>query len=83
MSCIQQDDENSGTANEDGMEVLDKYHLDCLKKKKIQAKAAYTRTRRKLMSLMDSYLPSRKQIREALQQTDDAQQVALKIMGHL
>ena len=62
------------------MKVIDRYHLDGLKRKKTQAKAACTRTRRKLMVLMDSDLPSRRQIREALQQIDDAQQVALEIM---
>ena len=62
------------------MKVIDRYHVDGLKRKKTQAKAACTRTRRKLMALMDSDLPSRRQIREALQQIDDAQQVALKIM---
>ena len=63
------------------MEVIDKYHLDGLKRKKTQAKAACARTRRKPIALMDSDLPSRRQIREALQQIDDAQQVALEIMG--
>ena len=62
------------------MKVIDRYHVDGLKRKKTQAKAACTRTRRKLMTLMDSDLPSRRQIREALQQIDDAQQVALEIM---
>ena len=62
------------------MKVIDRYHVDGLKRKKTQAKAACTRTRRKLMALMDSDLPSRRQIREALQQIDDAQQVALEIM---
>ena len=62
------------------MKDIDRYRLDGLKRKKTQAKAACTRTRRKLMVLMDSDLPSQRQIREALQQIDDAQQVALEIM---
>ena len=62
------------------MEVIDRYHLDGLKRKKTQAKAACTRTRRKLMALMDSDLPSRRRIRVSLQQIDDAQQVVLEIM---
>ena len=33
-----------------------------------------------ILALMDSDLPSRRQIRESLQQIDDAQQVALGIM---
>ena len=65
------------------MEDSDRYHLDGLKRKRTQAKAACTRTRRKLMALVDSDLPSRRQIREALQQIDDAQQVALEIMGEI
>ena len=35
------------------------------------------------MTLMDSDLPSRRRIREALQHIDDAQQVALKIMSEI
>ena len=68
ISYIQQDNENGENANEDATEVIDGYHLDGLKRKKTQAKAACTRTIRKLMTLMDSDLPSRRQIREALQQ---------------
>ena len=71
MSYIQQDDENGSKANEDAMEVIDRYHLDGVKRKKTEAKAACTRTRRKLMALMDSDLPSRRQIRKALHQIDD------------
>ena len=33
-----------------------------------------------VLALMDSDLPSRRQVREALQQIDDVQQVALEIM---
>ena len=65
------------------MEVIDRYHLDGLKRKKTQAKVVCTRTRRKLMALMDSDLPSRRQIREALLQINHAQQVALEIMGEI
>ena len=83
MSYIQQDDENDRKGNKDVMEVIDRYHLDGLKRKKTQAKAACTRTRAKLMALMDSDLPSRRQIREASQKIDDAQQVALEIMGEI
>ena len=39
------------------MEVIDRYDLDGLKRKKTQAKAACARTKRKLMALMDSDLP--------------------------
>ena len=83
MSYIQQDDENDRKGNKDAMEVIDRYHLDGLKRKKTQAKAACTRTRAKLMALMDSDLPSRRQIRDASQKIDDAQQVALEIMGEI
>ena len=38
MSYIQQDNENSGNANEDAMKIIDRYHLDGLKRKKTQAK---------------------------------------------
>ena len=79
MPHIQQDNENGRKADEDAMEVIDRYHLDSLKRKKTQAKAACTRTR-KLMALMDSDRPSRRQIRQVLQQIDDAQQVALEII---
>ena len=65
MSYIQQDNENGRKGNEDTIEVIDRYHIDELKRK-TQAKAACTRTRRKLMALMDSDLPSKRQIREAL-----------------
>ena len=54
------------------MAVIDRYHIDGLKRKKTQAKAACTRIRRKLMILMDSNLPSRRQIREALKQIREA-----------
>ena len=57
------------------MEVINRYHLDGLKKKKTQTRAAYTRTRRKLLTLIDFDLSSKRQITEALQQIDDAQQV--------
>ena len=80
MSYIQQDSENGGNVSEDAVEVIDRYHLDGLKSKKTQAKAACTRTRRKLMALMDSDMHSRRQIRKALQQIDDPQQVVLEIM---
>ena len=83
MPYIQQDDWNDRKGNKDAMEVIDRYHLDGLKRKKTQAKAACTRTRAKLMALMDSDLPSRTQIREASQKIDDAQQVALEIMGEI
>ena len=33
---------NGGKADEDAMEVIDRYHLDDLKRKKTQAKAACT-----------------------------------------
>ena len=72
MSYIQQDNENGRKGNEDTIEVIDRYHIDELKRRKTQAKAACTRTRRKLMALMDSDLPSKRQIREALWQIDDA-----------
>ena len=72
MSYIQQDNGNGSKGNGDAMEAIDGYHLDGLKRKKTQAKAACTRTRRKLMALMDSDLPSRRQIIKALQQIDDA-----------
>ena len=82
MSYIHQDRGSGGKPNEDAMEVIDRY-VDGLKRKKTQAKAAYTRTRRKLMALIDSDLPSGRQIREALQQTDDVQQVAQEIMSEI
>ena len=68
MSYTQQDDENGSKANEDAMEVIDRYHLDGLKRKKTLAKVECTRTRRKLVALMNSDLPPRKQIRKALQE---------------
>ena len=52
MSYIQQEDENSRKANEDAMEVIDRYYLDGLNRKKTQAEAACTRTRIKIMALM-------------------------------
>ena len=79
MSYIQQDNEN-GERQWGCNEVIDRYHLDGLTRKKTKPKAASARTRRKLMALIDSDLPSRRQIREALQQIDDAQQVTLEIM---
>ena len=81
MSYSQQDDENGRKANEDTMEVIDRYHINVLRRKETQAKTACTRTRRKLMELMDSDLQSRRQIREVLQPIDDAQQI--KIMGEI
>ena len=66
MSYIQQDNENGENFNEDAVEVIYRYHLDGLKRKKTQSKAAWTRTRRKLVTLIDCDLPSRRQIREAL-----------------
>ena len=74
---IQQDDENGRKANEDAMRVIVRYHLNGLRRKETQAKAACTRARRKLMALMDSDLQSRRQIKEVLQQTDDAQQIEI------
>ena len=74
---IQQDDENGRKANEDAMEVIVRYHLNGLRRKETQAKAACTRTRRKLMALMDSDLQSRRQIKEVLQQIDDTQQIEI------
>ena len=38
MSYIQQDNENDENANEDAMEVIDRYYLDGLKKKKLTLK---------------------------------------------
>ena len=71
MSYIQQNDENGSKTNKDAMEIIDRYHLDGLKRKKTQAKAVCRRTRRKLMTI------------KALQQIDDAQQVALEIMSEI
>ena len=79
MSYIKKDNENGENINEDAMEVIGRYHVDGLKKKKTQSKAACTRTRRKLIALMDSGLPSRREVGEALQKIDDAQQVAQEI----
>ena len=73
MSCIQQDNENGKNVNEEALEATDRYHLDGLKRKKTLAKAAFIRTR-------ISFWSSRRQIREALQQKDDAQQVTLEII---
>ena len=81
MSYIQQDDENGRKANEDTIKAIDRYHLNGLRRKETQAKAACTRTRRKLMALIDSDLQSRRQIREVLQPIDDAQQIEL--MGEI
>ena len=79
MPYIKKDNENGENINEDAMEVIGRYHVDGLKKKKTQSKAACTRTRRKLIALMDSGLPSRREVGEALQKIDDAQQVAQEI----
>ena len=38
MLYIQQGDENGGKANEDAMEVTDRYHVDGLKRKKRRLK---------------------------------------------
>ena len=38
MSCIQQDNENGDNANEGAMKIIDRFHLDGLKRKKTQAK---------------------------------------------
>ena len=83
MSYIKQDNGNGGKTNEDAMEVIDRYHLDGLKRKKTLAKAAYTRARRKTMTSIDSDPASRRKTRETLQQIDEAQQVALEIMGKI
>ena len=40
MWYIQQYNEKGGNANEDAMEVINSYHVDGLKRKKTQAKAA-------------------------------------------
>ena len=63
MSYIQQYNENGASTNEDAMKVIDRYHLDSLKNNKTQANATCQRTKRKLMALMDSDLPSRRQER--------------------
>ena len=83
MPYIQEDHENGSKASEDAIEVIDSYHLDGLKRKKTQHKVACTRTRRKLKALMDSDLQSRREIRNALQQIDDAQQVTLEITSEI
>ena len=53
-----------------------------LKKKKAKAKSACTRSRRQLLKLVNLDLPSRRQIRNALQlqEIDTVQQEALNIM---
>ena len=48
--------------------------------KKIPWGQAYKMKNQIVLALMDSDLPSRRQVREALQQIDDVQQVALEIM---
>ena len=65
------------------MEVIDRYHLDDPRRKETQAKAACTRTAKKLIALINSDLSSRRQIREASQKIVDSQQVALEIMGEI
>ena len=72
MSCIQQDNENGKNVNKDAIEATGRYHLDGLKRKKTLAKVAFIRTR-------IGFWSSRRQIREALQQIDDAQ-VILEII---
>ena len=83
MSYIQQDDENGRKTNEGAVEVIVRYHLDDLNRKKTQAKGACTITRRILMALMGSDLRSRRQIRKTLQQIDDVHQVALEVMSEI
>ena len=80
MSHIQQYNENGGSANEDAMKVIDRYHLDSLKNKKTQAKATCQRTK---TNGTNGFWSTIKKTREALQQIDDAQQVALEIMGEI
>ena len=41
------------------------------------------KNKKKTNGILDSNLSSRRQIREALQQTDDAQHVALEILGEI
>ena len=65
------------------MKVIDRYHLDGLKRKRTQDEAACTKTKRNLMALMDPELTSRRQISEALQEIDETQQVALVIIGEI
>ena len=65
------------------MEEIDIYFIDNLKTQKSLKKSACTRTRRQLMELLDSDMPSRRAIRAVQQKVDEAQQAAMGIMQAL
>ena len=65
------------------MDEIDSYYIDNLKTQKSVKKLACTRTRRQLMELLDSDMPSRRAIRALQQKVDEAQQAAMETMQAL
>ena len=65
------------------IEKIDRYYLDGLKEENAKTESACTRSRRKLLGLMELELPSRKLIRYALQGIDMTQQEILDLMGKM
>ena len=68
---------------QENMEEIDIYSIDNLKTQKSLKKSACTRTRRQLMELLDSDMPSRRAIRAVQHKVDEAQQAAMGIMQAL
>ena len=65
------------------MDEIDSYYIDNLKIQKSVKKSACTITRRQLMELLDSDMPSRRAIRALQQQVDEAQPAAMETMQAL
>ena len=65
------------------IEKIDRYYLDGLKEENAKTESVCTRSRRKLLGLMELELPSRKLIRYALQDIDMTQQEILDLMGKM
>ena len=68
---------------QENMDEIDSYYIDNLKTQKSVKKSACTRTRRQLMELLDSDMPSRRAIRALQQKVDEAQQAAMETMQAL
>ena len=65
------------------MDEIDSYYIESLKTQKSVKKSACTRTRRQLMELLDSDMPSRRAIRALQQKVDETQQAAVETMQAL
>ena len=68
---------------QENMDEIDSYYIDNLKTQKSVKKSACTRTRRQLMELLDSDMPSRRAIRALQQKVDEAQEAAMETMQAL